>query len=97
MGVIRPDSAQYAAAILSAKDPAKVWYDMESSDGKTKPALTSNTPPAVFKQIEHNQQLMTQLGASGTPAIYYLNKDRTLQQIVGLPDAKQMADLVACK
>lgn len=97
VGVIRPDSAQYAAAILSAKDPAKVWYEMESSDGKTKPALTSNTPPAVFKQIEHNQQLMTQLGVSGTPAIYYLNKDRALQQIVGLPDAKQMADLVACK
>jgi thiol:disulfide interchange protein DsbG len=40
---------------------------------------------------------MEQLGASGTPAIYYLNKARTLQQIIGLPDAKQMADLVACK
>ncbi len=97
VGVIRPDSAQYAAAVLSAKDPAKVWYDLESSDGKIKPALKSNTPPDVFKQIQHNQQLMEQLGASGTPAIYYLNKARTLQQIIGLPDAKQMADLVACK
>lgn len=37
VGVIRPDSAQYAAAVLSAKDPAKVWYDLESSDGKIKP------------------------------------------------------------
>ncbi|MGF6237449.1 thiol:disulfide interchange protein DsbG [Leclercia sp. 1548] len=97
VGVIRPDSAQYAAAVLSAKDPAKVWYDLESSDGKIKPALKGNTPPDVFKQIQHNQQLMEQLGASGTPAIYYLNKARTLQQIIGLPDANQMADLVACK
>jgi len=97
VGVIRPDSAQYAAAVLSAKDPAKVWYDLESSDGKIKPELKGNTPPDVFKQIQHNQQLMEQLGASGTPAIYYLNKARTLQQIIGLPDAKQMADLVACK
>jgi len=97
VGVIRPDSAQYAAAVLAAKDPAKVWYDLESSDGKIKPALKGNTPPDVFKQIQHNQQLMEQLGASGTPAIYYLNKARTLQQIIGLPDAKQMADLVACK
>lgn len=97
VGVIRPDSAQYAAAILSAKDPAKTWYNLESSDGKTKPALQSDTPPAVFKQIQHNQQLMEQTGASGTPAIYYLNKARTLQQIIGLPDAEQMADLVACK
>lgn len=97
VGVIRPDSAQYAAAILSASDPAKVWNDLESSDGKIKPALKGNTPPAIFKQIQQNQGLMEQLGASGTPAIYYLNKDRALQQIIGLPDAKQMADLVACQ
>lgn len=97
VGVIRPDSAQYAAAILSAKDPAKAWHDLESSDGKIKLALQGNTPPAVFKQIQQNQQLMEQTGASGTPAIYYLNKARALQQIIGLPDAEQMADLVACK
>lgn len=97
VGVIRPDSAQYAAAVLAAKDPAKVWYDLENSNGKTKPALQGNTPPAVFKQIQQNQQFMEQLGASGTPAIYYLNKARALQQIIGLPDAEQMADLVACK
>lgn len=97
VGVIRPDSAQYAAALLSAKDPAKAWHDLESSDGKIKPALQGNTPPAVFKQIQQNQQLMEQTGASGTPAIYYLNKARALQQIIGLPDAEQMADLVACK
>ncbi|MFY9993661.1 MAG: thiol:disulfide interchange protein DsbG [Leclercia sp.] len=97
VGVIRPDSAQYAAAILSASEPAKVWNDLESSDGKTKPALKGNTSPAIFKQIQQNQGLMEQLGASGTPAIYYLNKDRALQQIIGLPDAKQMADLVACQ
>lgn len=64
---------------------------------KSNRSLKGNTPPDVFKQIQHNQQLMEQLGASGTPAIYYLNKARTLQQIIGLPDAKQMADLVACK
>nr|EKY1996253.1 thiol:disulfide interchange protein DsbG [Cronobacter turicensis] len=49
------------------------------------------------KQIQYNQQLMAQLGANGTPAIYYLNKDKLLQQIVGLPNPEQMADLVACK
>ncbi len=97
VGVIRPDSGQYAAAILSAQHPEKVWYDLESSDGKNKPELKGNTPPAIFKQIQHNQQLMESLGATGTPAIYYLNKDRALQQILGLPNAEQMANLVACK
>lgn len=97
VGVIRPDSGQYAAAILSDQHPQKVWHELERSDGKNKPQLQSNTPPAVFRQIQMNQQLMESLGANGTPAIYYLNKDRALQQIIGLPDAKQMADLVACQ
>ncbi|HAZ77804.1 MAG TPA: thiol:disulfide interchange protein DsbG, partial [Enterobacteriaceae bacterium] len=56
-----------------------------------------NTPRPVFEQIQRNQQLMDKLGANGTPAIYYLNKDRALQQILGMPNAQQMADLAACK
>lgn len=40
---------------------------------------------------------MDNLGANGTPAIYYLNHANMLQQIVGLPDKDQMANLVACK
>lgn len=97
VGVIRPDSGQYAAAVLASSDPQKTWHALESSNGKVKPALNSNTPPAIFRQIQHNQQLMEALGANGTPAIYYLNKERALQQIVGLPNAQQMQDLVACK
>lgn len=97
VGVIRPDSGQYAAAILAADDPSKAWHDLESSNGKIKPALKENTPRAIFNQIQHNQQLMEQLGANGTPAIYYLNKDRALQQVLGMPNAQQMSDLVACK
>lgn len=97
VGVIRPDSGQYAAAIIAADDPAKAWRDLQSSDGKIKPALKENTPREIFNQIQHNQQLMEQLGANGTPAIYYLNKDRALQQILGMPDAQQMSDLAACK
>ncbi|EJQ2007700.1 thiol:disulfide interchange protein DsbG [Cronobacter sakazakii] len=97
VGVIRPDSGRYAAAVLGSDDPQKTWQDLESSAGKNKPALPEKTSPAAFKQIQYNQQLMTQLGANGTPAIYYLNKDRLLQQIIGLPNAEQMADLVACK
>ncbi|EOI3444742.1 thiol:disulfide interchange protein DsbG [Cronobacter turicensis] len=97
VGVIRPDSGRYAAAVLASDDPQKTWQALESSAGKTKPALPEKTSPAAFKQIQYNQQLMAQLGANGTPAIYYLNKDKLLQQIVGLPDPEQMADLVACK
>lgn len=96
VGVIRPESGQYAAAVLASDNPQKTWSDLESSNGKIMPTLKS-TPPEVFKQIQANQQIMEQLGASGTPAIYYLNKDNVLQQILGLPDAEQMANLVACQ
>ncbi|HBC82822.1 MAG TPA: thiol:disulfide interchange protein DsbG [Escherichia sp.] len=97
VGVIRPESGQYAAAILAADDPRQAWYDLENSNGKSKPALKENTPRPIFDQIQSNQQFMNNLGANGTPAIYYLNKDRALQQILGMPNAQQMADLAACK
>ncbi len=37
-----------------------------------------------------NQQLMDDLGANVTPAIYYMNKDNMLQQVVGLPDKEKL-------
>ena len=37
-----------------------------------------------------NQQLMDELGANVTPAIYYMNKDNMLQQVVGLPDKEKL-------
>ena len=55
------------------------------------------TPQPIFSQIQYNQKLMEDVGASGTPAIYYLNHANMLQQIVGLPDQEQMANLIACK
>ena len=33
---------------------------------------------------------MDGLGANATPAIYYLNEQNELQQVVGMPDAKQL-------
>jgi thiol:disulfide interchange protein DsbG len=33
---------------------------------------------------------MDNLGANATPAIYYLNADNELQQVVGMPDEKQL-------
>ncbi|MBU5604201.1 thiol:disulfide interchange protein DsbG, partial [Citrobacter sp. S55_ASV_140] len=37
-----------------------------------------------------NQKLMDDLGANVTPAIYYMSKDNTLQQEVGLPDQEKL-------
>lgn len=97
VGILTPESGRYASAILAAADPAQAWQDWEGSQGKKKPAFPDSTPRALFDQIQHNQTLMQELGANGTPAVYYLNHEQKLQQIVGMPDKQQMADLAACR
>ncbi|MEQ4939822.1 thiol:disulfide interchange protein DsbG, partial [Proteus terrae] len=47
-------------------------------------------PPEKMKVLNVNQQLMDELGANVTPAIYYMNKDNMLQQVVGLPDKEKL-------
>lgn len=43
-----------------------------------------------MKLLNINQKLMDDLGANVTPAIYYMSKDDTLQQEVGLPDKEKL-------
>ncbi|EJX3009778.1 thiol:disulfide interchange protein DsbG, partial [Salmonella enterica] len=66
------------------------WHDYEASAGKMKLEVPAFIPPAQMKVINQNQQLMDDLGANATPAIYYMNKDKILQQVVGLPEKAQL-------
>ncbi|EEC8177556.1 thiol:disulfide interchange protein DsbG, partial [Klebsiella pneumoniae] len=43
-----------------------------------------------MKVLSDNEKLMDDLGANVTPAIYYMSKENTLQQAVGLPDQKTL-------
>ncbi|MBJ3815391.1 thiol:disulfide interchange protein DsbG [Shimwellia pseudoproteus] len=97
VGVIKPESAGYAAAILASKDPAKAWHDLESSNGKLKIAPSAQASAAQADAIKGNTALMDALGASGTPAIYYMTKDQVLQQEVGLPEAEKMPVIMGDK
>lgn len=90
VGVIKPESPATAAAILATKDPAKTWHDYEQSNGKMALTIPKAIPPEKMKMLNVNQQLMDDLGANVTPAIYYMNKDNMLQQVVGLPDKEKL-------
>ncbi|MDM3280277.1 MULTISPECIES: thiol:disulfide interchange protein DsbG [Citrobacter] len=90
VGVIKPESPATAAAILAAKDPAKTWHDYEASGGKMKLEIPASVPTEQMKVLNINQKLMDDLGANVTPAIYYMSKDDTLQQEVGLPDKEKL-------
>lgn len=90
VGVIKPESPATAAAILATQDPAKTWRDYEQSAGKMPIKLPAHLSPEKMKIVSENQQLMDELGANATPAIYYMNKDNMLQQVVGLPEADKL-------
>ncbi len=88
--MIKPESPATAAAILASSDPAKTWHDYEQSNGKMALTIPKAIPPEKMKMLNVNQQLMDDLGANVTPAIYYMNKDNMLQQVVGLPDKEKL-------
>ena len=90
VGVIKPESPATAAAILSTRDPAKTWHDYEASGGKLNLAISSPLPEDKMKMLNIHQKLMDDLGANATPAIYYMNKENMLQQVVGLPEKAQL-------
>ncbi|WP_432700873.1 thiol:disulfide interchange protein DsbG [Kluyvera cryocrescens] len=90
---LNPKSGRYATAILNAPDPVAAWRDYELSGGKKLPHFEGTTPRATFNQLQHHQKLMDDLGANATPAIYYMNANNELQQVVGMPDEKQLVEM----
>ncbi|MGU0171141.1 hypothetical protein ACVXG8_01835 [Escherichia coli] len=87
--VIKPESPATAAAILASKDPAKTWQEYESSGGKLKLNVPANVSTEQMKVLSANEKLMDDR-ANVTPAIYYMSKENTLQQAVGLPIQKTL-------
>jgi thiol:disulfide interchange protein DsbG len=90
VGVLGESSRKKAAYILSAKDPVKALVDNES--GKT-PAKENDIKDQQSTQLDSNLQLMTQVGASGTPAILYLDSTGMLQMHPGAPQGEQLVDI----
>ena len=90
---LNPQSGRNATAILNADDPVAAWREYELSGGKKLPPFTGATPRETFNLLQQHQKLMDDLGASATPAIYYMNDKNELQQVVGMPDEKQLIDM----
>lgn len=90
---LRPESGRNAAAILTAPDPVSAWRDYELSGGKTRPESTGEGARNTVAVLQQHQSLMDALGANATPAIYYMNEQNELQQVVGMPDKKQLLEM----
>ncbi len=94
VGVLGESSRKKAAYILAAKDPVKALVDNES--GKT-PAKENTIADQQAKQLDTNLQLMSQVGASGTPAILYLDETGLLQLHPGAPQGEQLIEIFGSK
>ena len=87
---LNPNSGRNASAILNAKDPVSAWKTYELSGGKKLPKPEAAASRETVEILQNHQTLMDSLGANATPAIYYLNEQNELQQVGGMPDAKQL-------
>lgn len=94
---LNPNSGRNASAILNAKDPVSAWREYELSGGKTLPKPAGEASRENVAVLQQHQQLMDSLGANATPAIYYLNAQNELQQVVGMPDEKQLVEMFGPK
>lgn len=94
VGVIRPDSANKAAAILTAGSPEQALLSNERNyaSGGIKPVAT--VPAKVRAELDANELLMAELGFQGTPGILFLDADGNVQRRSGMPQPADMTTVL---
>lgn len=95
VGILGPSSVAKAAAILTARDPARAlatnerYYRIE--DGGIKPlALVSK---ALKAQLERNAKLMLRFRLDGTPGMVWKNPQGHIRTSNGLPPADALKQI----
>ena len=91
VGTLGESSKKKAAFLLAAKDPKAALKGNESGKAPAQEAKTISAKQ--LKQLDNNQQLMADVGASGTPAILYLEPNGMLQMHPGAPQGQQLIEL----
>lgn len=90
VGVIRPDSANKVATMLTAKSPSAALVRNEQTFDKGGIEAAAKVPEAVRQKLDGNEKLMLQMGFQGTPGIVYLDANGVLQRRSGLPSSDQL-------
>jgi thiol:disulfide interchange protein DsbG len=96
VGVIRPDSAGKAAAVLTSKDPAAALaaHSKLHGSGRVQPVdgkglqPMKNIPANIRTQLANNQHAMNQLGLSATPALVWKDAQGQVHTLTGAPEGK---------
>ncbi|MEM5312574.1 thiol:disulfide interchange protein DsbG [Paraburkholderia sp. JHI869] len=100
VGILTPTSYGKAAALLSSKNPEQAFHDHQvvqfevnrtSGPGHMKSLNDSGIAPLTSvdektkAELNENQQLMSDLGADATPALYWKDSDGALKSTLGEP------------
>lgn len=85
VGVIKADSSTKAAAILTASDRSAALLENEATFAAGGIAPAARVPADVRRMLDANQELMTELGFHGTPAIVFRDASGLVDRINGMP------------
>lgn len=94
VAILTDTSAGKAAALLSAQDPqaALTQHEQQHASGGVK--ALGQMPEKIRAQLDANQKLMQQLGASATPTIFYKDASGNLQKMQGAPPADMLVKIM---
>lgn len=90
VGVIREDSANKAAAILTAASPSDALTQNEQRHQEGGIEGVPTISKAVRDQLDANERLMSDLGFQGTPGILFRDEAGLIQTRSGLPAPEDM-------
>lgn len=93
VGILRENSAGKAAAILSSKSPITALNNHESAGKDSNLTALGRIPDDINGKLAANLVLMQDLGASATPAIFYIEGDR-LEQHQGAPRGEALQQIM---
>lgn len=90
VGVIREDSANKAAAILTAASPGDMLARNERAYATGGIPGSAAVPPEVRAKLDANERLMVELGFQGTPGILFRDAKGLVQRRSGMPSASDL-------
>ena len=85
VGVIRPDSANKAAAIMDATSPEAMLNRNEREFSRGGIDGVTRVPARIRGRLDANQRLMHELGFQGTPGIVFQDAEGVIQRRAGMP------------
>lgn len=90
VGVIRADSANKAAAILTAKSPSEAFTLNEQRHAQGGIEGVGKIPADIQAKLDANAALMQELGFNGTPGILFRDEAGAVQTRSGMPAPEEM-------